>query len=63
MVRNMNLKKILNLKKSDGKTLKRLVPWDLLVLKTALARVAPAKPHSADVDRLMSLTSNELHSI
>lgn len=36
------------------KELNRRVPNQLLVLKNALARVAAAKPHSADVERLIS---------
>lgn len=35
-------------------TLHLLVPGELTVLKCALARVAAAKPHSADVERLIS---------
>lgn len=34
--------------------LQRCIPEDLFVLKSALARVAAAKPHSSDVERLIS---------
>ena len=35
-------------------TLQSICPSELSVLKRALARVAAAKPHSADVERLIS---------